>query len=787
MRRMKERSAAAATAIRKVSIGKAARAKSALPKKGARRRTIEKMDPGEAVVRLACLYESSPFGIIEWSHPNRRVVRWSEGATSLFGWTEDEAIGKTADELRLVRPEDRQQTRAGWAGSTRSKRPHRVSKQQNLRRDGGVVVCEWYDYAISKKNKASSFMSLVLDVTERDRAKQALQASEARLAGVIESIPHGFTTIDREWRYIDVSEQAARAMHKPKDEILGRSLWELFPDTDDEFRAKCEQAWKDQTPVSFEHHSTALGRWFETFLYPFAGGLTIQGHDITDRKRAEQALRESEEGLRAVLENSPEGYAIYDADRRFEYINASHLKFANCKLEDVVGKREEELWPDEFTRGYLPHLIRTYETGLPQKVELDTTAVNGDVFTKLITFVPIKDPTGKVQRVIAVTYDLTERKRFERTLLDVDRRKNEFLAMLSHELRNPLTPIRYSLIVLDQTPPASPEAIQAKSIIERQVDHLARIVEDLLDVTRISRGKVKLKRSFFDLGALVRRTVEDNASLFGANGITLEGRVTKKKLILHGDPARIAQVLGNLLQNAAKFTPRGGRVSVGLKANAAESTAVVTVRDTGIGISAEALTRIFQPFEQAGETCDLASSGLGLGLSLVKALVEMHGGEVEAHSAGLGKGAEFVVSLPLHADASAAVQASRPSPDAPARRVLIIEDNLDSATALREVLRMGKHEVEIATSGSEGLEKARLFKPDVVFCDIGLPGMDGYHVAQAFRADRELRSAYLVALTGYALPEDRAKARAAGFDRHLAKPPGVAKLRQVIADAPVRG
>ena len=619
--------------------------------------------------------------------------------------------------------------------------------------------------------------------TETTHEKEA--GEPASKPSIIDTIP-GFVTIDREWRCTYVSEQVARTMGKTRDELLGHTVWEIFPDADagSEFRSQCARAWSEQKPVTFEHHSPALGRWYETILCPFPNGLSIQGHDITDRKKTEQALRESELRLRTVLENTPEGYAIYDANRRFEYLNSVGLKLASCKLEDVIGKRDDELWPEAITRSYLPHLIWVYETGLPHKFELDTTAISGDVITKLVSVVPLKDSEGKIRQVLMATHDLTERKRFERALIEADQRKTEFLGLLSHELRNPLTPIRYSLFILDRAEPGSVRAQRAKAIIDRQVDHLARIVDDLLDVSRISRGKIALRRSLFDVGELVRRTSDDYASLFTSKGVEIEIDITKKHIEIDGDPTRIAQVVGNLLQNAAKFTPSGGKVRLTLKADKALQTATLRVRDTGGGISAEALSRLFQPFEQAAETLD--RGGLGLGLALVKALVEMHGGKVEAKSRGLGTGAEFVVRLPIKRGRTTSTARPHGAARSPSRRVLIIEDNVDSAQSLREVLKLQKHEVELADNGRDALDKARHFRPDVVFCDIGLPGMDGYQVAKAFRADQRLRSAYLVALTGYALPDDRTKARAAGFDEHLAKPPTLAKLREVLAEGPVR-
>jgi len=740
----------------------------------------------EATERLACFHEHSPLAVIEWSPADLRVTRWSGSAARLFGWRTDEAIGKRAEELNLVHAEDAPAVASAMAELANGKRPHKKSKHRNLRRDGSVVHCEWYNSVVFATATVGSILSLVLDVTEREHAEQALRATKSQLAGIIETIPHGFTTIGRDWRYTDVSEHAALAIGRTRDEMLGRSLWEVFPDADPTFRSDCERAWTEQRPVTFEYYDRARAKWYEIFLYPFASGSSIQGHDITDRKRAEQALRESEIRLRTVLENTPEGYSIYDAERRYEYLNSVGLKLTNSKLEDIVGKRDEELWSEELTQGYVPHLIRAYETGLPQKFEVDLKAISGGVMTMLATLLPLKDSEGKVRQVIGATYDLTERKRFERELVEADRRKNEFLALLSHELRNPLSPIRHSLYVLDRVPPDSEQARLSKAILGRQVDHLTRIVDDLLDMTRISRGKIKLQRSLFDLAVLVRRTAEDYGALFEASGLTLELDVMNERLLGDGDPARIAQVIGNLLQNAAKFTTKGGRVSVTLKADEARRTAIIGVRDTGVGISAEALPRLFQPFEQAAETLDRSSGGLGLGLALVKALVKMHGGEVEARSQGLGTGAEFIVRLPLVAGGAADIARSPKPARVSARRVLIIEDNVDSACSLRDVLLLEKHEVAMAHEGPLGLDTARRFRPDVVFCDIGLPGMNGYQVAKAFRADQELCSTYLVALTGYALPDDRAKARAAGFDQHLAKPPELAKLREVLARALAR-
>jgi signal transduction histidine kinase len=364
-------------------------------------------------------------------------------------------------------------------------------------------------------------------------------------------------------------------------------------------------------------------------------------------------------------------------------------------------------------------------------------------------------------------------------LQDADRRKDEFLSVLSHELRNPLAPIRNALHLLSRARDDPDRATRAYDVIERQVEHLSRLVDDLLDVTRITRGRIQLRCAGIDLGRVVRETVEDHRAAFELAGLRLELEAPEAPAPVEGDPTRLAQVLGNLLANSSKFTPRGGSVTVRLEEDPA-GLAVLRVRDTGEGIDAEVLPRIFEPFSQADSTLARTRGGLGLGLAIVKGLVELHGGTVTATSGGRGAGTEIVVRLPR----AAAVGAPEPSPAAPARpaRVLVVEDNADAAETLREALELEGIEVTVAGDGEAGLSEAHRTRPDVVICDIGLPGgLDGYGVARAIRTDPALRDTPLIALTGYAGPEDRARAREAGFDRHLGKPSPINDVLRAVA------
>jgi two-component system CheB/CheR fusion protein len=396
----------------------------------------------------------------------------------------------------------------------------------------------------------------------------------------------------------------------------------------------------------------------------------------------------------------------------------------------------------------------------------------------------LASPGGEIVRWLGTLTDIHDVKLAQEALSDADRQKNAFLAILSHELRNPLAPIKNSLLILERAPPGGEQAKRAHAVIARQVQQLTRLVDDLLEVTRITRNKIQLQREHLDLNALVRGTLEDHRPSFENNEVRLELTVSPTPVFVDGDRNRIAQIVGNLLQNAVKFTERGGRTVVEVSADAATARATLRVADTGAGLAPEMLERLFQPFMQADNTLDRSKGGLGLGLALVKSLAELHGGEVWAHSEGVGRGAEFVVRLPLAPERPSLPTPVRPDGVAPNRRVLVIEDNVDAANSLREVLELRGHQVAVAYSGPEGIERSRELRPEVVLCDIGLPGMDGYGVAQALRSDPALGSTFLVAVSGYARADDVQRAYAAGFERHISKPLTLRVLEEVLAAVP---
>jgi PAS domain S-box-containing protein len=365
-------------------------------------------------------------------------------------------------------------------------------------------------------------------------------------------------------------------------------------------------------------------------------------------------------------------------------------------------------------------------------------------------------------------------------LVESDRNKDEFLAVLSHELRNPLAPITNSLYVLERAAPGSEQARRALAVIGRQTGQLSRLVDDLLDVTRVSRNKIRLQRDRLELNELLNRVVEDHRWQFDKGHVRLDFVSAPIPVFVNGDQDRLTQVVGNLLTNAAKFTLSGGRTTVSLSADAAENRAVLRIADTGVGLTPDMLSHLFQPFMQADTTLDRSKGGLGLGLALVKGLVELHGGDVQVQSDGPGKGTQFTVRLPLEPTEAVVTRPEDAGPPQSRRRVLIIEDNVDAAHSLRDLLEADEHQVAVAYDGPQGIAKAREFGPDVVLCDIGLPGMNGFDVARVFRADAALKGIRLVALSGYSMPEDLQRASEAGFERHLAKPPDPAVIEGLL-------
>jgi two-component system CheB/CheR fusion protein len=626
-------------------------------------------------------------------------------------------------------------------------------------------------------------VSSLIDVTERRR----MEARAAWLASFPERNPHPITEVSLAGE-IHYANPAARRLFPDLDKHIPLHPW--LGD------------WAAATWILQNNGQTSVERTVTVGVATYAqslylvrevGRVRVYGRDITARRQVERQVKDQGDLLETIVNHLPSGAILLrGSDLTILMANPAYQAIAPGK--ETVGRTLLDVWPEAQTR--IADLCRqVLHTGEPY-VAIDeafsvSRTIGGPQETAYFTWAlhRVRLPGDQGWGLLNTVWETTENRRMEQELRlanqrlrEDDQRKNEFLAMLSHELRNPLAPIRNSLYVLDHAASGSDQAKRAQATIDRQTAHLTRLVDDLLDVARISKGKIQIRKQVVDLSDLVRRTVDDHRSLFATEGVALEVALPDGALWADGDPTRLAQVLGNLLHNAAKFSDRGGHAFVMLARE--EKKAVVRVRDAGVGVSRDMLARVFEPFTQAETTLDRTRGGLGLGLALVKGLVELHGGTVSVESEGPGKGAEFTLRLPLLELASSSPSAPSPARATSTRRVLVIEDNVDAADSLREVLEFNGHAVEVAHSGGEGIEKCGVFRPDMILCDIGLPGMDGYEVARRLRADRSLAPAYLVALTGYALPEDLAKAKEAGFDEHIAKPASLERIEQLLVNAP---
>lgn len=610
------------------------------------------------------------------------------------------------------------------------------------------------------------------------------------------------TTYD--YRFLETNTSFLRLTGVESDD--SRTARELLPELGELWDDVVPRVTETGAPLRFEGSVPRVGRWLEVLAFCVEDEpprLALLFNDISPRKSSEHALRSAvaryEEQVRlfdSVTATTPDFVYVYDREGHFVYANPSLLEVWGMKREAALGKTCLEIGYERWHHDlHMRDIARVIETKRPIKGEVEFKAPRtGLPGVYEYIFTPVIGSSGEVELIASITRDITAQKQNQRALeeansrlREADRQKNKFLAVLSHELRNPLTPIKNAIHLLDRAAPGSEQAQRAKQVIDRQIDQLSHLVNDLLDVTRITRGKIQLQRRRIELNQVVSRTVEDHRALYEAAGIALDLNLEGRPIVVDADGSRLEQILSNLLQNSAKFTKPGGRVTVTVATDVAAAEAVLRVADTGSGISPALLSRLFQPFMQADETLDRSQGGLGLGLALVRGLVEQHGGKIEATSAGVGCGSEFVVRLPLASGAPEEIdQHLEPTSSRP-QRVLVIEDNVDSAETLKEVLELQGHEVLVAYDGPSGVSLARKSHPDIALCDIGLPGMDGYEVARAFRADQGLRDVRLVALSGYALPRDLRRAAEAGFEQHLAKPASLEQLQALLAPSQSNG
>ncbi|CAN7145246.1 PAS domain-containing protein [Massilia sp. LjRoot122] len=671
---------------------------------------------------------------------------------------------------------------------------------------------KWWDVTISRVGQ-DGLLATSREVTDQVRADAEreglmaqLRSAKQRMDDVFRQAPafmcvftgpdHVFEMVNA--RYLQLvggRESIGVPLLKALPELAGQGFIELL---DGVYRSG-EPVFGTDVPVMLQRSPGApLERRFVDQVYmPLrepdgrVTGILVHGIDVTDRTLAAEKLRASEERYRTLFESVDQGFCIFemifDEQERpvdYRFLEMNKMFESHTGLRDAVGRTAKELVPD-LDGVWFETYGRVAQTGEPVRFESEAPAMERwfDVYATRLGGAGSK-------RVALLFSDITDRKRSEDTLVklasdlaEADQRKTEFLATLAHELRNPLAPIRSGLSVMRLHGDNAASVARVREMMERQVSHMVHLIDDLLDIARISGGKLELKKEHADLRTVLSSAVETSLPLIEAARHELSIEVPDAAVPAEVDVTRIAQVVANLLNNAAKYTPAGGRIGLSMRVEGEE--ALIAVSDNGIGIPQEALSAVFEMFSQVGHHLARAQGGLGIGLSLVRRLVDMHGGTVSASSAGPGSGSVFTVRLPLvHARPAPAPDVRPDDSDGSAvegTKILVVDDNVDAALTLSMILEACGYATRVAHGGAEALEAAKAFRPQLAFLDIGMPGMDGYDTARAMRQIAGLENMTLIALTGWGADSDRQKSREAGFDQHLTKPVQLDVVQDLLA------
>lgn len=521
--------------------------------------------------------------------------------------------------------------------------------------------------------------------------------------------------------------------------------------------------------------------------------------NISDRKKSELETAEREARFRALTLATSEMVYHMNGDcsemsvlSGYGFVRNTHNPNQTW-IQDYVPSEEHPKLTEAISQAIHGKSILELE----HKVYFSDESI-GWVYSRAV---PLLDGSGKITEWFGIANNITERKIIEENLREsqkhletlveklelADERRNTFINTLSHELRNPLSAISMGLALLKDASPGSEQADKAHSIMERQAEQLTSLVDDLLDVTRITQNKIELKKQRIDLNEIVYHVATDFYTQFTDKGVTLDFELNPDYIWMEADPVRLTQAIGNLLHNAAKFTKTGDKAKISVKFDCEkEGQVIIIVQDTGLGIDPSFLPRLFEPFEQADSSLAHSYGGLGLGLPIVKGIIELHNGSVNVFSDGVGTGSQFVIHLPVQKDSAKTIAEKHDGADKNefhSLKILIIEDIPDLADILSELLCHLGHEVFVALDGPEGIRKAKNHLPDVLISDIGLPGMSGYEIAEEFQNDDQLKDTYLIALSGYAQPEDFERSRNAGFQQHLAKPVNLESLKMALEEA----
>ena len=755
--------------------------------------------------RLAFHVENTPLAVIEWDH-EFKVLRWSPAAQKLFGWKAEEVIGKRFNDWEFVVLEDYDVVNQVSHRQNQGEERHGISRNRNYTKLGSILHCEWYNSALYKEGKLVSVLSLVLDVTVARRIEEALRKSEAQYRLLFESNPQAMWVYDlTTLRFLAVNDAAVRHYGFSRAEFLEMTIKDIRPPEDiqllEKYLANDTEGvlnageWrhrkKDGTVINVDITSSRLtfgGRPAEFVLV----------HDVTERKKAETALRISEDRYRDLVDNSHELICTHDLEGRVLSVNPWAARVLGYPQNSLVGINIRDGLLPEY-RAQFDEYMRTVITEGSARGVMKVRTATGE--TRLWEYYNTLRTEGVEKPIVrGMAHDATERrkalKREKEARLEAEaanRVKDEFLSTLSHELRTPLTAIMgwADLLLHDEVEPEKRQ--QAIETIFRNANSQCQLINDLLEVSRIITGKLRLEFVSCELDSVIEAAAESIRPTAEAKGIRLQVLLEPHAGPVFGDRERLQQVVWNLLSNGVKFTSKGGLVQVTLQR--INSHVEVVVKDTGIGINPDFLPHVFDRFRQADGSTTRNYGGLGLGLAIVRHLVELHGGTAWAESPGANQGSSFTVRLPamtaseqpspaeLKQPAVAVTEARDHQPSSlSGLRVLVVDDEIDARTLLSAMLERCGAQVVAVSSAREGLESVESWKPDVLIADIGMPVEDGYGLIKKVRALPKERGGLTpaLALTAYARTEDRVRALSEGYQVHLAKPVDRFELAAVI-------
>jgi PAS domain S-box-containing protein len=623
-------------------------------------------------------------------------------------------------------------------------------------------------------------LTITLGAWHARRARREREA-HARDVQMLDLVTDCFFVLDRQWRFTHINDPALRYFNLQAQQVLGKNMWEEFPLTrGTPIETLFRQVERTGKAGQAEVLAPVSRRWLDVRAVPTGSGVMVVFTNVTPRRLAQDAAAHNAEFLRVVADSVSVLIAYLDLDRRYRFINRGYAEAFGFPDGMALGKTHAELC-GEAAYEIIRRPLECAFAGQPVSDEIPLRLPQLGERHLLASYRPDLDEAGSVRGVVLALSDITERVKAEIALREADRRKDEFLATLAHELRNPLAPIMNAVHLLGGDAAGRDHA---GAIIGRQARHMARLVDDLLDVSRITLGRINLRRERADVALVISHAVEASRPLIEASGHVFNLQLPAAALEVDVDVLRLSQAVLNLLNNAAKYTPVGGRID--LAVSRAGEEVLIAVSDTGVGIPGAMLPRIFEMFAQVDRNLESSKGGLGIGLTLAGRLVGLHGGTLSAHSEGPGRGSRFEIRIPLAAAAAASGPMTLPAAPrglAQSRRVLVVDDNVDAAESLSLLLQQEGHQTEMAHDGLTAVAATQRFAPHIVLLDIGLPGLNGYEAAMRMRLHTpEGARPTLVALTGWGQLQDRERAAEAGFDLHMTKPIDPAVIMALARD-----